>query len=253
MIRWRSKIAVVTGAGSGIGEAITRALLQNGVNVVALDIQKERLAKLDAECKQEGSRTFGSLHTICCDVNCENDIDAAFLHIETLGGVDIMVNNAGIIDTSRIIDSDRKTFERMLDTNVLAVAVCTNKAVHSMRKRNGEGHIFSITSVLSHSLVPASVGGNLYAASKHASLALTHTVRRELAEIKAPIRVTSISPGTVKTNILEHSNTMRNFFEKAQLILQPSDIANAVIYALGTRPEVQITQLIIQPTGESIY
>ncbi|XP_011697952.1 PREDICTED: dehydrogenase/reductase SDR family member 11-like [Wasmannia auropunctata] len=247
MIRWRGKTAVVTGAGSGIGEAITRALLRNGVNVAALDVRKERLAKLDVECKQEGSRTLGTLHTICCDINREDEIDAAFSQVETLGGVDIMVNNAGIGDFSQVIESDKKTFERMLDTNVFAVSVCTNKAVRLMRKQNVEGYIFNIISVAGHYLIPSVGPMNVYPASKHAALALTQTVRLEIAEIKAPIRVTSISPGTVKTNILEHSDTMRDFFEKV-LTLQPSDIADA---ALGTRPEVQITQLTIQPTGES--
>ncbi|XP_011697950.1 PREDICTED: dehydrogenase/reductase SDR family member 11-like isoform X2 [Wasmannia auropunctata] len=250
MIRWRGKTAVVTGAGSGIGEAITRALLQNEVNVVALDIRKERLAKLDTECKQERSRSLGTLHTICCDINREEEIDAAFSHVETLGGVDIMVNNAGIVEISRIIESDRKAFERMLDTNVLAVAVCTNKAVRLMRKRNVEGHIFNIISVAGHYVVPASVGLNLYTASKYAIRALTQTVRLEIAEIKAPIRVTTISPSSVKTDISEHSDTMN---EKVDVIFQPSDIADAIIYALGTRPEVQITHVTIQSTGEALH
>ncbi|XP_011698094.1 PREDICTED: dehydrogenase/reductase SDR family member 11-like [Wasmannia auropunctata] len=219
MLRWRGKIAVVTGAASGIGEAITRGLLQNGVNVVALDIQKERLAKLNAECKQEGSRTLGTLYTICCDINSEDDIKKAFSEVETLGGVDIMVNNAGIIKRSRIIDSKGKTYEKLLDTNVLAVAVCTNKAVSSMRKRNGEGHIFTITRYC----------------YRHLLVWFFQT----------------ISPGSVKTNIFEHSDAMRDFFEKTGEILQPSDIADAIIYALGTRPEVQVTHVTIQPTGES--
>lgn len=101
MDRWLGKTAVVTGAASGIGEAITRALLQNGVNVAALDVQKERLAELDAECKRIGFP--GTLHTIHCDVTREDDVDAAFSYVETLGGVDIMVNNAGICDHSRAI------------------------------------------------------------------------------------------------------------------------------------------------------
>lgn len=101
MDRWLGKTAVVTGAASGIGKAITRALLQNGVNVAALDIQKEGLVKLDAKCRQEGFR--GTLHTIRCDVSREDDIDAAFSHVETLGGVDIMVNNAGVCEYSRVI------------------------------------------------------------------------------------------------------------------------------------------------------
>ncbi|XP_077260701.1 farnesol dehydrogenase [Temnothorax americanus] len=254
MDRWLGKTAVVTGAASGIGEAITCALLQNGVNVAALDVQKERLAKLDAECRREGFP--GTLHTICCDITREDEIDAAFSHIETLGGVDVMVNNAGVIETSRVIESDRKAFERLLNINVLAVAVCINKAVRSMRKRNVEGHVFNINSVIGHYLLTnvSTVAGlladvNLYPATKHGSVALTHVVRRELASIKAPIRITSISPGIVKTNILADSKEMKDFFEKVPT-LQPKDIADALIYALGMRPEVQITELTIQHTGE---
>ncbi|XP_012056231.1 PREDICTED: dehydrogenase/reductase SDR family member 11-like [Atta cephalotes] len=248
MDRWLGKTAVVTGAGSGMGEAITCALLRNGVNVVALEVLKERLAKLDADCKRE--RFPGRLYTICCDITREDEINAAFSQIETLGGVDIMVNNAGIIETSRIIDSNRKTFERILNTNVLAFAVCMNKAVCSMRKRNNEGHIFNLNSIVSHHRIPNNFFEcNMYFSSKHASLALTNTVRREVGKIKAPIRVTSISPGTVKTNIVAHEDSLKNFFEKAQYIL-PEDIADAIIYALGTRPSVQITELTIQPTGE---
>jgi len=101
MDRWLGKTAVVTGAASGIGEAITHALLQNGVNVAAVDVQKERLAKLDEECKQKGFP--GTLHVIHCDVSCEDEIDAAFSQIEALGGVDIMVNNAGICEYSQVI------------------------------------------------------------------------------------------------------------------------------------------------------
>ncbi|XP_018316996.1 farnesol dehydrogenase [Mycetomoellerius zeteki] len=246
MDRWLGKTAVVTGAGSGIGEAITHALLQNGINVVALEVQKGRLAKLDAECKREGFA--GKLYTICCDITHEDEIDAAFSHIETLGGVDIMVNNAGVVASSRVIESDRKTFERLLNINVLAVAVCTNKAVRLILKRNVEGHIFNINSVLSHYLpLDGMPDFNLYPATKHASLALTDTVRGEIAKIKAPIRITGISPGIVSTNIV--MDARNDFFEKVPS-LQPKDIADALIYALGTRPEVQITQITIQHTRE---
>lgn len=250
MDRWLGKTAVVTGAASGIGEAITHALLQNGVNVAALDVQKERLAKLEAECKRRGFP--GKLYAIHCDVSREDEIDAAFSQIETLGGVDIMVNNAGVCEFSSIIESDRKTFEKILNINVLAVAVCATKAVHLMRKRNVEGHIFNINSVAGHCLPPEYVAGfhmNIYPVSKHASVTLTQLLRYEIAKTKAPIRITSISPGAVKTNIAAHSETMKDIFEKIPHI-HPADIASGLIYALGTRPEVQITQLTIQHTGE---
>jgi NAD(P)-dependent dehydrogenase (short-subunit alcohol dehydrogenase family) len=106
MDRWLGKIAIVTGAGSGIGKAITYALLRNGVNVAALDIQKERLTKLNEECKRD--RTLGKLHSICCDISIENEIDEAFSTVETLlGGVDIMVNCAGVCYFSRVIGTSR--------------------------------------------------------------------------------------------------------------------------------------------------
>lgn len=112
MDRWLGKTAVVTGAAAGIGKAITRALLRNGVNVVALDVQKEGLAKLDAESKSEGFP--GTLHTIGCDISREDDIDAAFATVEAMGGVDIMVNNAGVTSITRVVgtnlDLSRKIF-----------------------------------------------------------------------------------------------------------------------------------------------
>ncbi|XP_011135636.1 farnesol dehydrogenase isoform X1 [Harpegnathos saltator] len=255
MDRWLGKTALVTGAATGIGEAITRALLRNGVNVVAVDIQEEKLADLHAH--KSSQRNLGVLHTRHCDISNEQDIERVFKHIEeTYDGVDIMVNNAGVSNYNRVIESDRKTFERLLNINVLAVATCVNMAVRSMRARNVEGHVFNVNSVLGHE-IPAKPlseiigcnGWNLYPACKHATVALTHTVRRELAAIKSPIRITSISPGIVKTEIAKHSAELQELLDEVPALV-PNDVADALIYALATRPEVQITELTIQHTGE---
>ncbi|KAH0946515.1 hypothetical protein HN011_004292, partial [Eciton burchellii] len=258
MDRWIGKTAVVTGAASGIGEAITRALLRKGVNVVALDIQKEKLASL-AEWQLTAKEREGfsaALHPIHCDVSVEKDIDAAFQQIDAYGGVDIMVNNAGVMSYRCIIDSNRKEFERLLNINVLAVAVCTNKAVRSMRDRNVEGHVFNINSILGHRLPSSSFSEvkslnnfNMYPVCKHANVCLTNIVRREIVAVKAPIRVTSISPGCVKTNIAEGCEEIQQILEKIPT-LKPDDVADALIYALGTRPEVQIIELTLQHTNE---
>ncbi|XP_029658668.1 farnesol dehydrogenase-like [Formica exsecta] len=256
MDRWIGKTAVVTGAASGIGEAITCALLRYGVNVAAIDIMGEKLHELRA--KKEQQKLPGILEIIRCDVTFEADINKAFEQIETkMKGVDIMINNAAYCEYSRVIDGVWKSFQLILNTNVTAYAACINKAVHSMRDRNVEGHIFNVNSVLGHCIpakpcegkTDAALDFNLYVASKHATVALTHTVRREIADIKPSIRITSISPGIVKTNIASQSEKKRNIFEKIPFIL-PEDIADAIIYALGTRQEVQITELTIQHTGE---
>ncbi|KAK2585715.1 hypothetical protein KPH14_010328 [Odynerus spinipes] len=230
MERWKGKIAVVTGSAFGIGclEAVDNT--ENRIN---------------------------GYYPLRCDVSREEDVDAAFSFVErTLGGIDIMVNNAGVTDYTRVIESDRRAFERLLNINVLAVAVCINRAVRSMRERNVEGHVFNINSVLGHEIPSGYLsdadgcnGWNLYPTCKHGTVALTHTVRRELCAIKAPIRITSISPGLVKTRIAKDAPYVEDLLEKMPMLL-PQDVADALLYALGTRPEVQITQLTIQVTGE---
>ncbi|XP_029172580.1 farnesol dehydrogenase-like [Nylanderia fulva] len=254
MDRWIGKTAVVTGAASGIGQAITCALLRYGVNVAAIDIMNEKLIELKAE-KQ---KLPGKLETILCDVSCEDELNRAFSEIETkMMGVDIMINNAAYCEYTRVIDSDWKTFQVIMNTNVTAYAACMNKAVNSMYKRNVEGHIFNINSVVGHCIpgkpskenVDIAFDFNLYVASKHATVALTHTLRREVADIRPYIRITSISPGLVNTSIDLRSEEAHDTFKKLPS-LQPEDIADAIIYALGTRQEVQITELTIQHTGE---
>ncbi|XP_050477682.1 farnesol dehydrogenase-like isoform X2 [Bombus huntii] len=255
MERWAGKSAIVTGAASGIGRAITIALLEKGVNVLALDVQTEKLSTLT----DGWNANWGKICLMRCDICDEKDLKSAFDYVEESwnGGVDIMVNNAGVIEYTRVIESDRAAFERLLNINVLATAVCINRAVRSMRQRNVEGHIFNINSVLGHEIpsgflseIDGCNGWNLYPTCKHGNVALTHTVRRELAAIKAPIRITSISPGIVETDIARHTSTISKTLKNIPA-LRPEDIADAVIYALGTRPEVQITELTIQRTGEA--
>lgn len=259
MERWAGKSAIVTGAASGIGQAITLALLQKKVNVFALDVRSDKLSTLANEWQQLKER--GNLCVRRCNVSNEQELEEAFSFVENTNewnrGVDIMVNNVGVIEYTRVIESDRMAFERLLNINVLATAVCINRAVRSMRQRNVEGHIFNINSVLGHEIpsrflseIDGCNGWNLYPTCKHGTVALTHTVRRELAAIKAPIRITSISPGIVDTNLATHSPHVSNALKNVPA-LRPDDIADAVIYALGTRPEVQITELIIQRTGEA--
>lgn len=255
MERWSGKTAVVTGAASGIGEAIANALLKMGINVVGVDVQHERLANAAREWKDRPNA--GTLYPVSCDLALEEETERAFSWIEgNLEGIDILVNCAGVTNYSRVIESDRKAFERLLNINVLAVAVCINRAVSSMRGRNVEGHVFNVNSVLGHEIpsgplseVEGCNGWNLYPACKHGTVALTHTVRRELAAIKAPIRITSISPGMVRTEIAGHTPKLKERIDRMPR-LEPEDVADAVIYALGTRPEVQISELTIQPTGE---
>ncbi|XP_043286522.1 farnesol dehydrogenase-like [Venturia canescens] len=254
MDRWRGKSAVVTGAFSGIGAAVSSALLSNGINVTGLDIQKGGFAPVPDSTSRDSK--FGKFFHISCDLSKERDILSAFERIaEERAGVDILVNNAGVIDYKRIIESDRETYEKLVNLNILGVASCTREAVRSMRSRNVEGHIFNINSVVGHEIPERAFsdsieknGFNLYPATKHATVAMTHSLRREIMAAKLPIRITSLSPGLVKTNIATAAG-FPELFEEI-LALKPEDIADGLIYALGTRPEVQVTELTIRRTGE---
>lgn len=256
MDRWANKCAIVTGAACGIGKAIATALLKNKVNVLALDINIQKLSDASLEWKQLAEH--GKYYSMRCDVTNKEDLEAAFnfMEKEWNSSVDIMVNNAGVVEFTRVIESDTAAFERLLNINVLATAVCINRAVRSMRQRNVEGHIFNINSVAGYRIPPVFLpeidgcnGWNLYPTCKHGTVALTHTVRQELTAIKAPIRITSINPGIVKTAIADHEPRMAKLFETRSCLVA-EDVADAVIYALGCRPEVQITELTLQHTGE---
>ncbi|KAG8038188.1 hypothetical protein G9C98_006513 [Cotesia typhae] len=244
MDRWRGKIAVVTGACSGIGRAITVSLLCNGINVIGLDINAKEFPKIKESVSS--APKAGSFHGILCDVSQDKDISDAFEVVDKqFSGVDILINCAGVVDYRTIYDADRESFERLLNINVLAVATCIRAAIKSMRDRGVQGHIIIINSVVGHEIpmkgLSDSVGSNsynLYPACKHASVAITHSVRRELSQAKLGIKITSISPGLVKTNIASKTN-LKNLFDEIPA-LEPEDIADAVLYALGTPPHVQV-------------
>ncbi|EFN73177.1 Dehydrogenase/reductase SDR family member 11 [Camponotus floridanus] len=134
-----------------------------------------------------------------------------------------------------------------------------NEAIKSMRRRKVEGHIFNINSVYGHFLpTPYSDTSdkkdtflfNGIIVSQHASITLTHLIRRQVVDVEPPIRVTSISPGDLKTDIINEFNSSLNEFN---LSLMPKDVADAIIYALKLKPRVQITELTIQSTGIPPY
>ncbi|XP_046623473.1 farnesol dehydrogenase-like [Neodiprion virginianus] len=252
MDRWAGKVAVVTGASSGIGAAIVEGLVEAGVQVVGLARRLEKLQALAASL--EG--TPGKLYPRKCDVRKEEELLDAFKWVKAeVGGVDILVNNAGISNSKKIIDADVDSLRSILEVNVLAMAIATREAVASMKSRDVEGYIVNINSVTGHT-IPTFDGfaSSIYVPSKHAVTALTETVRMELAtDPKNKIKITSISPGFVETDIMQAGDfpNADKFFQSTPH-LDVKDVVNAVSYVLGTRNIVQVTEIIIRPGGESI-
>lgn len=251
---------MVTGCSAGIGAAIAQQLLDQGMNVVAVARRVDKIkeavsnARKDAISRgriQETKTGTGKLYPHKCDVSKEEDILAVFKWVtDNLGGVDLLVNNAGIGCEVSLTDTNTDVWRRVMDVNVLGLSICTREAVQSMRSRGvNDGHIVHISSVCSY-LLPNSSSIAVYTASKHAVRALTEGLRKDLVAHKEGIKVTSVCPGLVKTDIVNDfkSMTPEQVFQRPHL--QPEDIADAVLYVVGTPPSVQIHELIIKPVGE---
>lgn len=188
MNRWIGKLAVVTGASSGIGARIAIDLVNAGMIVVGLARRVERVEELKANIS---TTTTGELHALRCDVTKEEDVLAAFEWIETkFGGVDVLVNNAGVLRSTRLTTKDNTTAIRdVIDTNIFAVVMCTREAFQSMRRRNFDGHIFLMNSIGGHSVAFLD-SFNIYQPSKYAVTAMTEVLRQEFQTEGTRIKVT---------------------------------------------------------------
>lgn len=264
MERWAGKTAVVTGASAGIGAAIVIDLANAGMNVVALARRKERLDELKSKLARNCP---GSIHPLRCDVTDENDVRNAFAWVEKhMSGVDVLVNNAGVIRSAKLVDRDNsKAIHDIVNTNILGVVYCTREAFQSMKARDMNGHIININSIAGHKVpfVPELMATiNIYPASKHAVTALTETLRLELQTENTKIKVTvcinlfsnkksarfsslitlfpqSISPGAVKTEIFlpEQVEALK---QHSIPMLESEDVSQAVLYAIATPAHVQV-------------
>lgn len=243
MNRWKGTIAVVTGASSGIGLAIAKSLIREGMIVVGLARRKE---KMEEEMRAvEGKERF---HALKCDVSSEGDVHNAFCWIKkNLGTVQVLVNNAGMLVPGSLVDTSRKDWEKVFSVNVMGLLECTRQAVKMMKEADVEGHIIDINSIEGHSVhFFGDLRFNVYAGTKHAVTGLAKTLHLEL--LGGKIRVTSISPGYVKTDIVSF---LDNKSDTSQFPgLEAEDIADSVLYVLGTPQRVQIHELIIKPNGE---
>jgi NADP-dependent 3-hydroxy acid dehydrogenase YdfG len=244
-----SQVALITGASSGIGRAVALRLASLGCKVAITARREERLEELAAQIAAEYPST--DLLALPCDLRDPRAIEHLFARIrESWGGVDLMINNAGLGRRSPLCSGSTEHWREMLEVNVLALCICTREAVQDMKARGDRGHVVHIASMASHRVPPNS---GVYSASKYAVRSLTEGLRLELREAQSDIRVSAISPGFVETEFAEvyhgRPDAARETYGRFN-VLQPEDIAEAVAYVLCAPAHVQVHDMLIRPTQQ---
>lgn len=243
-MRLAGKVAVVTGAGSGMGRSIALLFAREGATVVAGDIDAARIEKVTAEATAAGGKIVG----VVGDISKREDAEALVQRaIDEFGKLDILVNNAGVMLLAPIQDARVEDWRRMVELNLLGLMQLTHAVLPGMYAQ-GSGHIVNLSSLAGRSVMP---GGSVYSVTKFGVNAFTEALRKET--VKQGIRVTVIEPGPVATELIEHVTDPASKARITEVFssieqLQPEDVADAIAYAVTAPPRVNINEILLTPT-----
>ncbi|TBV53036.1 SDR family oxidoreductase [Staphylococcus aureus] len=224
------KITVVTGAGSGIGEAIATLLHEEGAKVVLAGRNKDKLQNVANQLAQD------SVKVVPTDVTKKEEVDELIkIAQQTFGGLDIVINSAGQMLSSKITDYQVDEWDSMIDVNIKGTLYTAQAALPTMLEQSS-GHLINIASISGFEVTKSST---IYSATKAAVHTITQGLEKELA--KTGVKVTSISPGMVDTAITAAYNP------SDRKKLDPQDIAEAVLYALTQPSHVNVNEITVRP------
>ncbi len=242
------KIALITGATSGIGYESAKILAENGFDLIITGRRKELLNKVMKEIENEFKTKILALNF---DVRDQNQVIEAIKNLpEEWLSIDVLLNNAGLASGLDNIDKgDTEDWEKMIDTNIKGLLYITREVSPLMVQRK-TGHIINISSIAGREVYE---NGNVYCATKHAVEALTKGMRIDL--LKHNIKVTSIAPGMVETEFSivrfhgdkEKAGKVYTGFEP----LTARDIAETILFVVTRPPHVCINDLLIMPTAQA--
>jgi NADP-dependent 3-hydroxy acid dehydrogenase YdfG len=241
------KVALITGASSGIGKATALKLAEAGVKVGLAARRSQQLEELAAQIRQAG----GEALVLTMDVTDPDSVQTGVeLLASTYGSIDIAFNNAGLMPISDVEQLKTLEWQQMLDVNVQGL-LNTTAAVLPYMQRQGSGHIVNTSSIAGRKVFP---GLSVYCATKHAVTAFSEGLRLEVAP-KHNIRVTCIQPGAVESELFEHisDENYRQQMEglKQQMtFLNAEDIANTVLFALQAPAHVNVAEIFVLPTNQ---
>ena len=239
------KVVVITGASSGLGESTAKLLARHGAKVVLGARRKDRIDAVVNEISAAGGKAVGFAVDVTKHVEVEALIKGA---VESLGRVDVLVNNAGIMPIAPIHLLKVEEWDRQIDINIKGVLYGVAAVLPQMQKQKS-GHIINLASVFGIKMFAP--GGTVYCATKSAVRALTEGLRMELHSEN--IRCTMISPGAVATELPESSSdeaTRKNLREFMKMAIPADSIARAIAYAIEQPANVEIDEIVVRPIAQ---
>ena len=242
----QGKVALVTGASSGIGEATALALAQAGARVAIAARRRDRLDGVAGRIADLRAESLVLEADVARPEEAESIVSRT---VERWGQLDILVNNAGLMLLSPIDRARVEDWRRMLDLNVLGLMVTTRAALPQMRRQK-DGHVVNISSTAGRVANP---DASVYAATKFGVGAFSEALRREV--YKDNIRVTVIEPGAVATELREHvpdpdTRERIDTWARSMRQLQSEDVAAAILYAVSQPPHVNVNEILLRPTDQ---
>ena len=239
---------LITGASSGIGEATAEAMVAEGAAVALGARRKDRLDELASRINDGGGTAVAIEADISDEEQARNLVETA--HSE-LGGLDCLVNNAGVMLLGPLQGADPSEWRTMIEVNCLGLLYCTHYALPLIRDGGG-GDVINVSSVAGRT---AALGSGVYNMTKFGVVGYSEALRQEALLIG--IRVTVIEPGFVETELQEHNKNpivveqlekMRSQIGKA---LEAEDIANAIVYAAAQPKHVSVNEILVRPSGQA--
>jgi NADP-dependent 3-hydroxy acid dehydrogenase YdfG len=240
------KIIVITGASSGLGEATARNLSEQGAVVVLGARRIDRINALAKELADNGGKALALQTDVTQSAQVKKLVEAA---VEQYGRIDVMINNAGLMPHSPLDRLKIDDWDRMIDVNIKGVLYGIAAALPYMQKQKS-GHIINVSSVAGHKVRPASA---VYAATKHAVLALSEGLRQEVKPYN--IRTTVISPGAIDTelpNSVTEADIADNVRKIYEIAIPADSFARAVAFAISQPDEIDVNEILFRPTRQEI-
>lgn len=238
-----SKVVLITGASSGIGEATARLLAQHGATVLLGARRTERLERIVADIVAAG----GIAEARALDVTRREDMQAFAAHaLARFGRIDVIVNNAGVMPLSPLASLKLDEWDRMIDVNIRGVLHGIAAVLPTMQKQ-GAGHVVNVASIGAHAVSPTAA---VYCATKYAVWALSEGLRQEHQDI----RVTTISPGVTESELADTISDPRGREEMKEfrkVAISAAAIARAIDFAISQPEDVDTSEIVIRPTASA--